>query len=158
MKTKTTKRTQKITPFLWYDGRVDKAIKFYRSVFKDVKVLSMNRNGRVVQSATIRLAGQELILFNGGPHFKFNCAFSLFVHCATQKEVDYYWTKLSRGGEESRCGWLADPFGLSWQVVPTVLFALINDPDPVKADRACQAMLQMRKIDIKALQRAHAGR
>ena len=149
---------QKITPFLWFDGKVGDAVKFYSSVFKDSKILSVNRNGKDLQSATIRLNGQELILFNGGPLFKFTCAISLFVHCKTQQEVDYYWKKLTLGGKESRCGWLTDRYGLSWQIVPTVLFALLNDPDDAKSGRAMQAMLQMRKLDIKALKRAHAGK
>ena len=117
----------------------------------------MNRKGKPVMSATIRLNGQELVMFNGGPHFKFTPAISLFVHCQTQREIDYYWTKLSKGGEESRCGWLTDQFGLSWQVVPSILLGLLNDKNSAKADRAMQAMLQMGKLDIKALKQAHAG-
>jgi prepilin-type processing-associated H-X9-DG protein len=148
---------QKITPFLWLDGHVGEAIEFYRSVFKKSKVLSVSRNRRNVQSATLRLNGQELILFNGGPHYKLTPAFSLMVQCQTQKEVDYHWAKLTTGGEESRCGWLVDKFGLSWQVVPEILFTLLNDKNPLKSGRSMAAMLKMRKLDIKALKRTQAG-
>ncbi len=148
----------KIIPFLWFDGRVEEAMKFYCSIFKPSKIVSVNRNGKEVMSATLRLNGQELIAFNGGPHFKFTPAISLFVHCRTQKEVDRYWAKLTKGGEESRCGWLTDKFGLSWQIVPDILPELLGDKDEAKAGRAMQAMLQMGKLDIKALKKAHAGR
>ncbi len=144
---------QKITPFLWFDGQAAAAAKFYVSIFKRAKILSSSP-----MSVTLQLAGQELILFNGGPHYKLTPAFSLFIHCKRQQEIDYYWAKLTRGGAESRCGWLEDKYGLSWQVVPDILFMLLNDKDPVKADRAMQAMLKMRKFDIKAMKRAHAGR
>ena len=153
MKTKKTKTSRQITPFLWFEGRAAEAAKFYASIFPRAKILSVSP-----MSATLQLAGQKLILFNGGPHYKLTPAVSLFVHCQTQKEVDYYWARLTRGGEESRCGWLVDKFGLSWQVVPDILFTLLNDEDPGKADRAMQAMLKMRKLDIQALKRAHAGR
>ena len=146
---------QNITPFLWFDGKVGDAVKFYCSIFKKPKIVSMNGSGNHVMSATIRLNGQELILFNGGPHYQLTPAFSLMVQCKTQKEVDYYWTKLLKGGEESRCGWLIDKYGLSWQIVPEILGALLGDKDAAKADRAMQAMLKMRKLDIKALKRAH---
>jgi len=147
-----------ITPFLWFDGQVGEALKFYRQVFKQSKIVSVSGHGKNIQSATLRLHGQELILFSGGPHYKLTPAFSLMVNCKTQREVDYYWKKLTQGGEESRCGWLVDRHGLSWQIIPDVLFALLNDPDQVKAGRAMQAMLQMRKLDIKALKLAHAGK
>ena len=149
---------QKTTPFLWFDGRVGQAVKFYRSVFKQSKTVSVSRNGKTVQSATLRLNGQELILFNGGPHYKLTPAFSLMVRCKTQQEVDYYWAKLTKGGEESRCAWLKDKFGLSWQIVPEELMELLGDKDSTKAARVMQAMLKMSKIDIKALKRAHAGK
>jgi predicted 3-demethylubiquinone-9 3-methyltransferase (glyoxalase superfamily) len=148
----------KITPFLWFDGKIDQAVKFYRSVFKGTKVLDVNGSGKNVMSATLKLDGQELILFNGGPHYKLTPAMSLFVHCRTQKEIDYYWTKLLKGGEESRCGWLTDQFGVSWQIIPTILADLLGDKNPAKADRALQAMLGMKKLDIQALKNAHAGK
>jgi predicted 3-demethylubiquinone-9 3-methyltransferase (glyoxalase superfamily) len=148
----------KITPFLWFDGKIDQAVKFYRSVFKDAKVLNVTGSGKNVMSATVKLDGQELILFNGGPHYKLTPAMSLFVHCRTQKEIDYYWTKLLKGGEESRCGWLTDQFGVSWQIVPTILVDLIGDKNRAKADRAMQAMLGMKKLDIQTLKNAHAGK
>jgi predicted 3-demethylubiquinone-9 3-methyltransferase (glyoxalase superfamily) len=135
---------QKITPFLWFDGNVSEAMKFYCSIFRKSKIVSVNR--------------QELIAFNGGPHFKFTPAISLMVHCKDQREIDYYWTKLSKGGEESRCGWLTDKYGLSWQIIPDILRELLGDKNRAKAGRAMQAMLQMRKLDIKALRQAHAGR
>jgi predicted 3-demethylubiquinone-9 3-methyltransferase (glyoxalase superfamily) len=148
----------KPTPFLWLDGKVGEAAKFYCSVFKKSKIVQLNGLARNLQSATLRLNGQELILFNGGPHFKLTPAFSLMVQCKTQKEVDTYWKKLTQGGEESRCGWLVDRYGLSWQIVPEILFSLLGDKDEAKAGRAMQAMLQMRKLDIQALRRAHAGK
>ena len=153
MKIKTPVHQDKITPFLWLGSQADKAAKFYSSIFKGAEILSVSP-----MSATIRLGGQKLILFNGGPHYRLTPAVSLFVHCQTQKEVDYYWARLSRGGEESRCGWLVDKFSLSWQVVPDILFTLLNDKDPVKADRAMQAMLKMKKLDIKRLMQAAAGK
>lgn len=153
MKIKIPRTASKITPFLWFDGRVAEAAKFYVSVFKRAKVLSVSP-----MAATVQLYGQKLILFNGGPHLKLTPACSLFIHCRTQKEIDYYWTKLTRGGAESRCGWLEDKYGLSWQVVPNILFTLLNDKDEAKAGRAMQAMMKMRKLNIKAMQRAHAGK
>jgi len=149
---------QTITPFLWFDGKVGAAMKFYGSVFKETRIVSVNGSGKNVMSATIRLNGQELILFNGGPLFKFTEAVSFVVSCKTQKEIDYYWKRLTKGGEASRCGWLKDRFGLSWQIVPDILSELLGDDDPVKAGRAMQAMLKMTKLDIKVLQQAHAGR
>ena len=145
------------TPFFWFDGNVGEAARFYCSVFKKSKIVQMNGLANNIQSATLRLNGLELILFNGGPHYKLTPAVSLMVHCKTQREVDYYWKKLTQGGEESRCGWLVDKFGLSWQIVPDMLFAVLSDRDEAKSGRAMQAMLQMRKLDIKALKRAHAG-
>lgn len=148
---------QKITPFLWFDGKVAAATKFYCSVFKNSKIITVNGSGKTVASATLRLNGQELILFNGGPHYKLTPALSLFVSCRTQKEIDYYWNRLMKGGEASRCGWLTDRFGLSWQIIPDILSELLGDRDEGKSDRAMQAMLKMRKLDIKALKQAHAG-
>ena len=149
---------QKPTPFFWFDGKVSEAARFYCSIFKKSKIVQMNGLANHVQSATLRLNGLELVLFNGGPHFKLTPAASLLVPCKTQREVDYYWKKLTAGGEESRCGWLVDKFGLSWQIVPEMLFEVLSDDDEEKSGRAMQAMLQMRKLDIKALRRAHAGK
>jgi len=142
---------QKITPFLWYNGNVEEVVDFYTSVFKSSKVISRNPMG-----ATVELEGQQLNLFNGGPLFPFTEAISLYVNCDAQEEIDYYWNALTRdGGKESRCGWLKDKFGLSWQIVPSVLGTLLWDKDRKKADAAMQAMLKMVKLDIKALQEAH---
>lgn len=148
---------QKITPFLWFDGNVAAAMKFYCSVFKDSKIVSVSGRGKNVMSATLKLNGQELILFDGGSHYKLTPAFSLFVSCETQAEIDYYWKRLLKGGEASRCGWLTDKFGVSWQIIPDVLGELLGDRDENKSDRAMQAMLKMVKLDIKALKLAHAG-
>jgi predicted 3-demethylubiquinone-9 3-methyltransferase (glyoxalase superfamily) len=137
---------QKITPFLWFDGRAEEAMKFYVSVFK---------NSRILSPMTFQLDGQEFFAFNGGPHFTFTPAISLFVNCETQQEVDELWEKLSEGGEKGRCGWLKDRFGLSWQVIPSVLSTLMQDKDPQRAARVRDAMLQMSKIDINALRQAH---
>lgn len=153
---------QKITPFLWYDDRAGEAARFYVSVFKNSQVLSINGDdpasaGDTVSSARVRLDGQELILFNGGPHFAFTEAMSLFVNCETQDEVDELWEKLSDGGETSRCGWLKDKFGVSWQIVPTALGEMLNDPDDEKSERAMDAMLGMTKLDIAGLRKAFDG-
>src|ERR1700737_183037 len=149
----------KITPFLWFDGKAVEAAKFYVSVFKNSKILSVTREGpgpeAKVISATFRLDGQEFIALNGGPQFKFNEAISLYVDCGSQREVDELWEKLSEGGEEGRCGWLKDKYGLSWQIIPTVLGELLGDKDPQKAGRVMQALLKMQKIDIKALKQAY---
>lgn len=148
---------QKITPFLWFDGKAEEAMNFYVSIFKNSKVLSVNRAGDAgpVISVTFQLDGQEFMALNGGPQFKFTEAISLFVSCETQAEVDELWEKLSAGGEKSRCGWLKDKYGLSWQIIPTVLGKLLGDKDPEKAKRIMQAMLQMDKIDIQTLQLAY---
>lgn len=148
----------KPTPFLWFDGNVGEAAKFYRSIFKKSKIVRRNGLAHNLQSATLLINGQELILFNGGPHFKLTPAFSLLVQCKTQREIDYFWKKLTQGGEESHCGWLIDRYGLSWQIVPEILFSLLSDKDQAKSDRAMQAMMQMRKFDLKAMLRAHAGK
>lgn len=149
---------QKITPFLWFDNNAEDAIQFYVGIFKDSKILNVNRmgDGGAVLTATFQLEGQEFMALNGGPMFKFTEAISLFVSCETQAEVDTLWQKLTAGGEESRCGWLKDKFGLSWQIIPKALGELMGDPDPVKAQRVMQAMLQMNKIDIQTLKAAHA--
>ena len=137
---------QKVTPFLWFDGQAEEAAKFYVSIFKNSKLLS---------PTTFRLDGQEFIAFNGGPHFTFTPAISLFVNCETQQEVDEFWEKLSEGGEEVRCGWLKDKFGVSWQIIPSILVKLLYDKDPEKSARVRNAMLQMTKIDIEGLKRAY---
>ena len=148
---------QKITPFLWFDGRAEEAAHFYTSVFSNAAILRTTHMGNtdVVMSVTIQLEGNEYHLFNGGPHFSFTPAISLFVNCETQAEVDELWDKLSAEGEKSRCGWLKDKFGLSWQIIPTLLGQLLNDPDPVKSQRVMTAMLQMSKLDIATLQSAY---
>ena len=155
---------QKITPFLWFDGKAEEAMNFYVSAFKNSKALSVNRYGEdgpgpkgTVMSARFQLEGQEFFALNGGPHFTFTPAISFFVDCATQQEVNELWEKLSEGGEKQRCGWLKDKFGLSWQVIPSVLGDLLQDKDPEKSERVWNAMLQMDKIDIKALQQAYQG-
>jgi predicted 3-demethylubiquinone-9 3-methyltransferase (glyoxalase superfamily) len=148
----------KITPFLWFDGKAEEAANFYVSVFKNSKVVSVSPgpNGTAM-SATFQLDGQDFFALNGGPQFTFSPAVSFFVNCETQQEVDELWEKLTAGGKEERCGWLKDKFGLSWQIIPSVLGKLLRDKDRAKANRVMQAMLQMNKIDIKRLEQAHAG-
>ena len=146
-----------VTPFLWFDSAAEDAAKAYTSLFADSRIVEVTRAGDRVQSATIVLAGQRYILFNGGPHYSITPAFSLMVEVETQEELDAIWDALIAGGEASRCGWLVDRFGVSWQVVPNVLPHLLRDPDPAKAKHALDAMLGMQKLDIAALKRAHAG-
>ncbi len=150
---------QKITPFLWYDGKAQEAANFYCSIFKDSKILStMPGPGETAMGVTFRINGQELTAFNGGPMFKFNESISLFVNCETQEEVDYYWNSLTvDGGEPSRCGWLKDKYGLSWQIVPTILSRLLQDTDRMKAGRVMDAMMKMDKIIIADLEKAANG-
>jgi predicted 3-demethylubiquinone-9 3-methyltransferase (glyoxalase superfamily) len=148
---------QKIITFLWFDNQAEEAMNFYTSLFKNSKIDSIIRNGDAVMSGNFQLDGQQFIALNGGPHFKFNEAISLFVNCETQQEVDELWEKLTDGGAESRCGWLKDRFGLSWQIVPTALGELMQDKDAEKAGRVMQAMLQMNKIDVEGLRQAYAG-
>ena len=154
---------QKITPFLWYDNQAEEAVNFYTSIFKNSKIGKVSRYdeagskaaGRPVGSlmtASFQLDGQEFIALNGGPQFKFTEAVSFVVNCENQEEVDYYWNKLSDGGEESVCGWLKDKFGMSWQVVPTILSKLLSDPQ--KAPKVMPTMLQMKKIIIADLEAA----
>ena len=152
---------QKITPFLWFDGNAEEAANFYISIFKNSKMGKISRYGDAgpgpkgsAMSVTFQLEGQEFYALNGGPQFKFTPAISFFVNCETQREVDELWEKLSAGGRTDRCGWLQDKFGLSWQIIPTVLGQLLGDKDPQRAKRAMQAMLQMTKLDIKKLQQA----
>ena len=155
---------QKITPFLWFDNQAEDAMNFYISVFKNSKVGEIARYGEAgpgpagsVMTATFELDGQHFIALNAGPHFKFTEAISFVIDCQDQEEVDYYWNKLTEGGQESQCGWLKDKFGLSWQVVPTMLSKLFNTPDKEKANRAMKAMMQMKKLDIASLQKAYDG-
>ena len=152
---------QKITPFLWFNDNAEEAMNFYVSIFKNSKVGSVSRYGEggpgpkgSVMSATFQLEGQEFMALNGGPHYKFTPAISLYVNCETQAEVDELWEKLSAGGRKDRCGWLQDKFGLSWQIIPSALPRLLGGKDPAKAQRVVQAMLQMDKIDIKKLEEA----
>ena len=154
----------RITPFLWFDNNAEEAVNFYVSVFKNAKLLNVARYGDAgpgpkgtVMTAEFELDGLTFVALNGGPTFKFTEAISFVVNCETQEEVDYYWERLSEGGEKSRCGWLKDKFGLSWQVVPVILNKLIADRDPAKSQRVMEAMLQMDKIDIEPLQRAYEG-
>jgi predicted 3-demethylubiquinone-9 3-methyltransferase (glyoxalase superfamily) len=154
---------QKITPFLWFNGNAEEAANFYISIFKNSKMGKISRYGDAgpgpkgsAMSVTFQIEGQEFFALNGGPKFKFTPAISFFVNCETQQEVDELWDKLSAGGRTDRCGWLQDKFGLSWQIIPTVLGQLLGDKDPQRAKRAMQAMLQMTKIDIKKLQQAAA--
>ena len=153
---------QKIVPFLWFDGNADEAMNFYVSIFKNSKVVSVTRYGDAgpgkkgtVMAATFQLEGQDFYALNGGPQYKFTPAISLFVNCETQQEVDALWKKLSAGGREDQCGWLQDKYGLSWQIIPTVLGKMLGDKDAKKANAAMKAMLQMKKIDIKGLQQAY---
>ncbi|MEQ1505682.1 MAG: VOC family protein [Myxococcota bacterium] len=148
---------KKITPFLWFDDRLEEALAFYATVFPDTVVRSVTRSAGKVMSATFVLGGHEFMALNGGPHYPHTPAFSLFVSCTTQAEVDDYWAKLTAdGGRESQCGWLVDKFGLSWQIIPDALGECIGHPDPAKARRALEAMMSMQKLDIAALRRAVA--
>ena len=144
---------QKVTPFLWFDGQAAEAAKFYTSIFKRSKITSTGP-----MSATFELEGLKFIALNGGPQFKFTEAISFFVSCATQAEIDYFWKKLSVGGQVQQCGWLKDKFGVSWQIVPPILGEMLGDEDRAKADRVMQAMLKMVKLDIKKLKAAYAGK
>ena len=146
---------QKITPFLWFDNNAEEAMEFYTSIFKDSQVRSVHRIGDSILTATFDLNGQEFMVLNGGPRFKFTEAISLFVKCENQQEVDDYWNKLVDGGQPQQCGWLKDKFGLSWQIIPKQLSELMGDPDKVKSQRVVNAMLKMKKIDISELQKAH---
>jgi predicted 3-demethylubiquinone-9 3-methyltransferase (glyoxalase superfamily) len=157
-----------ITPCLWFDTEAEAAAKHYVSIFKNSKIGKISRYGKEgkdihgkeagsVMTVEFEIEGYKFLALNGGPHFKFNEAVSFQVHCETQAEVDYFWSKLSEGGQESRCGWLKDKFGLSWQVVPMVLLDLLKDGNAEKAGRVMKAMLAMGKIDITALKRAAAA-
>src|SRR5260370_41973339 len=153
---------QKITPFLWFDDKAEEAMNFYVSIFKNSKIVGISRYGEegpgtkgTVMTGTFQLDGQEFMALNGGPHFTFSPAISLFVNCETQQEVDELWEKLSKGGEKQRCGWLKDKFGVSWQIIPTALGQMLHDKDAGKSKRVMKAMLQMDKIDIKTLKQAY---
>jgi predicted 3-demethylubiquinone-9 3-methyltransferase (glyoxalase superfamily) len=155
---------QKITPFLWFDHQAEEAMNFYTSVFKNSKAGNIIRYGKAgpgpegsVLTATFELEGLKFTALNGGPQFPFTPAISLVVACESQDEVDYYWSKLSEGGQIQQCGWLNDRFGISWQIVPTLLPTLLGDSDRDKANRVMQAMMQMQKIEIAKLQQAAAG-
>jgi predicted 3-demethylubiquinone-9 3-methyltransferase (glyoxalase superfamily) len=152
---------QKITPFLWFDNNAEEAIQFYTSIFKNSKIVTTSRFGEggpgkdgKYMTGTFQLAGQDFMVLNAGPAFKFNEAISLFVNCETQEEVDYFWEKLSEGGQKSQCGWLNDKFGLSWQIVPSVLGKLMHQTDPEKAKKVTGAMMKMGKLDIATLEKA----
>jgi predicted 3-demethylubiquinone-9 3-methyltransferase (glyoxalase superfamily) len=154
---------QRITPSLWFDGNAEEAINHYTSIFKNSKIVNLNRYGDAgpgpsgsVMSATFELEGQQFMALNGGPQFAFTEAISFFVNCETQEDVDELWDKLCEGGQPSRCGWLKDKYGLSWQIIPRALGEMLSDRDPEKAGRVMQAMLQMQKIDVKTLERAYA--
>ena len=162
--------TQRITPCLWFDDQAEEAAMLYTSVFPGSRIVTVSRYGEAgrevhgrppgsVMVVAFELEGQAFTALNGGPVFKFNEAISLQVSCRTQEEVDHYWEKLSRGGDEraQQCGWLKDRYGLSWQVIPVALMEMMADPDPVKSGRVMQAMLQMKKIDIKGLRQAYSG-
>ena len=164
-----SKITQRITPFLWFDDQAEQAAKFYVSIFKNSKVGKIARydksgakaSGRpagTVMTVEFKLDGLEFVALNGGPIFPFTEAISLVVNCKTQAEVDYYWKKLSAGGKEVQCGWLKDKYGVSWQIVPTVLGELVSSNDSAKAHRVMEAMLQMVKLDIKKLKAAAKGK
>lgn len=152
---------QKISPALWFDNNAEGAANFYISIFQNSKINKVLRYGKAgpgpegtVMTISFELDGEEFTAINGGPHFTFSPAISFVVKCGTQDEVDYYWEKLSSGGRPDQCGWLTDRFGVSWQIVPTVLIELLSDPDPAKSQHVMEAMLQMGKIDIEKLQRA----
>ena len=160
---------QRITPFLWFDHQAQEAATFYVSIFDNSRILTTTRysdegaraSGQPrgsVMTVAFELDAQAFTALNGGPHFKFTEAISLVVNCQTQEEVDHFWEKLSAGGREVQCGWLTDGFGVSWQVVPTALIDMLNDPDPEKARRVMAAMLKMKKIQIDGLRRAYEGR
>jgi len=152
---------QKITPFLWFDDKAEEAANFYTSIFKNSKIVSVSRYGEagprpegMAMTVTFQLHGQEFTALNGGPEFTFSPAISFFVNCETQEEVDELWEKLSEGGE-GECGWLKDKYGVSWQIIPSALMEMLQDKDPEKSRRVMEAMLQMQKIDIKALRQAY---
>ena len=154
----------RITPFLWFDTQAEEAANYYVSIFPNSRILNIARYGEAdpgprdtVMTVSFEINGQQFTALNGGPQFRFSEAISFVVNCETQAEIDALWGRLSADGKEDRCGWLKDRYGLSWQLVPTVLPELLGDKDSARAQRAMQAMLQMRKLDIAALRRAHQG-
>jgi predicted 3-demethylubiquinone-9 3-methyltransferase (glyoxalase superfamily) len=154
---------QKITPSLWFDKQAEEAVNFYMSIFKNSKITSITRYGEAgpgpkgsVMVVMFELEGQPFMALNGGPYYTFSPAISFLVDCKTQEEVDELWEKLSQNGEVVQCGWLKDKYGISWQIVPTILGKLLNDPDPLKSQKVMKAMLQMKKINIEGLQKAYA--
>jgi len=155
---------QKITPFLWFDNQAEEAVKFYASIFKNAKIGTIARYGEAgpgpagsVMTASFTIEGQEFIALNGGPRFKFTEAISFVVNCDTQQEIDHYWDNLLKGGTPQACGWLKDKFGLSWQIVPSILPKLFDSKDPERSKRVMEAMLKMVKFDIKVLEEAYEG-
>ena len=153
---------QKVTPFLWFDGKAEEAAKLYVSLFKNSRISSTSRYGDAgpgpkgsVMTVGFQLEGQDFVALNGGPQFKFTPAISFVVNCETQEEVDRFWDKLSEGGKADQCGWLTDKYGLSWQIVPRVLVPMLQDKDPKKAQSVMKAMLQMKKLDIARLKQAY---
>ena len=159
---------KRITPCLWFDDQAEEAARFYASVFKNSKIGKISRYGKegfevhgwkegTVMTVEFEIEGQKFVALNGGPHFKFNEAVSFQVHCESQQEIDYFWSKLAEAGEEGPCGWLKDKFGLSWQVIPRALPQMLMDENSEKAQRVMKSMLQMRKIDIAALKQAQAA-
>lgn len=160
--------TQKITPFLWFDSQAEQAAEFYTSVFKNSRIKQVNRYGRAgqeihgkesgtVMTVEFEICGQTFTVLNGGPLFKFSEAISFAIGCESQDEIDYFWTKLAQGGEEGRCGWLKDKFGVSWQVVPAALPQILADADAAARDRVMDAVLKMKKFDLQKLQQAYEG-
>ena len=163
-------KIQKITTNLWFDTQAEQAAKFYASIFKNSKIGRITHYGKegheihgisegTVMTVEFQLEGQEFVALNGGPQFKFTEAISFIVNCESQEELDYFWEKLSEGGDEKAqvCGWLKDKYGVSWQIIPTALTEMLSDPDPEKSARVMNAMLQMKKIDIKTLKQAYEG-
>jgi len=159
---------RKITPCLWFDTQAEEAAQFYVSVFKNAKIRSISRYGKVgqeihgkqpgsVMTVAFEIDGQAFVALNGGPQLKFNEAVSFQINCETQEEIDHFWSKLTENGQEGPCGWLKDRFGVSWQIVPAVLAEMLMDPDAEKAERVTKAFMQMKKFDVAALRRAHAG-
>jgi predicted 3-demethylubiquinone-9 3-methyltransferase (glyoxalase superfamily) len=160
---------QKITPCLWFDTQAEDAAKFYTSVFENSRIKQISRYGKAgrevhgkepgsVMVVEFEIGGQSFIALNGGPHFKFNEAVSFQVMCDNQDEIDHFWSRLSQGGQEGQCGWLKDRYGVSWQVVPSVLPELMTNADGAKSDRVMTAVMKMKKFDLETLRRAHAGR
>ncbi|MEP6594818.1 MAG: VOC family protein [Ginsengibacter sp.] len=160
----TIKNSQKITPCLWFDSNAEEAVKFYTSVFKNPKKAGVSYYGEnapmpkgTVLTVTFQIEGQDFLALNGGPHFKFTEAISFVVNCKTQKEIDYYWEALSEGRAKVECGWLKDKCALSWQVVPTIISKMMTDKNAEKSSRVMQAILKMKKLDIRTLKEAYAG-